>query len=187
MVSRRDLPLQHLQSHPVCLALNFLEMAKPKSQVNLLLYCYKRFYFVFSHIWSAQLSYKILFIAFVMVLLVLNMSSFIGTAGEVFSREAEGQHSQDQLPNVEKFSSIGRNSLNLDIFSPLNDGKITDVASFAFFMYCPVYCHFMVPKCAFPSSLQDSKHMVLVILQLQEMVIMFNYIWQSSRDYEYAV
>lgn len=46
----------------------------------------------------------------------------VGTAGEVFSREAEGQHSQDQLPNLEKFSSIGRNSLNLDIFSPLNDG-----------------------------------------------------------------
>ncbi|XP_059392741.1 protein NEDD1 [Carassius carassius] len=45
-----------------------------------------------------------------------------GTAGEVFSREAEGQHSQDQLPNMEKFSNIGRNSLNLDIFSPLNDG-----------------------------------------------------------------
>lgn len=45
-----------------------------------------------------------------------------GTAGEVFSREAEGQHSHDQLPNMEKFSTIGRNSLNLDIFSPLNDG-----------------------------------------------------------------
>uniref|UniRef100_A0A8C1QFK1 Protein NEDD1-like n=1 Tax=Cyprinus carpio TaxID=7962 RepID=A0A8C1QFK1_CYPCA len=44
-----------------------------------------------------------------------------GTAGEVFSREAEGQHSQDQLPNMEKFSNVGRNSLNLDIFSPLND------------------------------------------------------------------
>lgn len=69
------------------------------------------------------------------------MSSFVGTVGEVFSREAEGQHSQDQLPSVEKFSSIGRNSLNLDIFSPLNEGKITDVASFAFLMYYPVYCH----------------------------------------------
>ncbi|XP_016313024.1 protein NEDD1 isoform X1 [Sinocyclocheilus anshuiensis] len=45
-----------------------------------------------------------------------------GTAGEVFTREAEGQHSQDQLPNMEKLSNIGRNSLNLDIFSPLNDG-----------------------------------------------------------------
>ncbi|XP_077066903.1 LOW QUALITY PROTEIN: protein NEDD1 [Siphateles boraxobius] len=45
-----------------------------------------------------------------------------GPAGEMFSREAEGQHSQDQLPNVEKFSGIGRNSLSLDIFSPLNDG-----------------------------------------------------------------
>ncbi|XP_016403604.1 protein NEDD1-like, partial [Sinocyclocheilus rhinocerous] len=45
-----------------------------------------------------------------------------GTAGEVFTREAEGQHSQDQLPNMEKFSNIGRNSLSLDIFSPLNDG-----------------------------------------------------------------
>lgn len=59
-----------------------------------------------------------------MVLTVLNVSSLIGPAGEMFSREAEGQHSQDQLPNVEKFSSIGRNSLSLDIFSPLNDGKI---------------------------------------------------------------
>ncbi|KAF4095110.1 protein NEDD1 [Onychostoma macrolepis] len=45
-----------------------------------------------------------------------------GTAGEVFTREAEGQHSQDHLPSMEKFSNIGRNSLNLDIFSPLNDG-----------------------------------------------------------------
>ncbi|XP_043084530.1 protein NEDD1 [Puntigrus tetrazona] len=46
---------------------------------------------------------------------------FSGTA-EVLTREAEGQHSQDQLLNMEKFSSVGRNSLNLDIFSPLNDG-----------------------------------------------------------------
>ncbi|XP_059402348.1 protein NEDD1-like isoform X2 [Carassius carassius] len=45
-----------------------------------------------------------------------------GSAGEVFSREVEGQHSQGQLANAEKFSSIGQNSLNLDIFSPLNDG-----------------------------------------------------------------
>ncbi|XP_056308057.1 protein NEDD1 [Danio aesculapii] len=45
-----------------------------------------------------------------------------GPSAEVFSREAEVQLSQDQMPNVEKFSSIGRNSLNLDIFSPLNDG-----------------------------------------------------------------
>lgn len=124
---------------------------------------------------------------------------FVGTAGEVFSREAEGQHSQDQLPNMEKFSTIGRNSLNLDIFSPLNDGKIPDVASFAFLsLYCPfvffiVICLliFMVLFWAFPSSLQVSKHMVLVILQLQEMVsvlcsIMFNK-WQISRDYDCCI
>ncbi|XP_056596068.1 protein NEDD1 isoform X1 [Triplophysa dalaica] len=49
-------------------------------------------------------------------------AQFTGSAGEVFSREAEGQHSQDQLPSLEKFTNIGRNSLNLDIFSPLNDG-----------------------------------------------------------------
>ncbi|KAM9471122.1 protein NEDD1 isoform 1-T1 [Clarias gariepinus] len=35
---------------------------------------------------------------------------------EVSSREAEGQHSLD------KFNSVGRNSLNLDIFSPVADG-----------------------------------------------------------------
>ncbi|KAA0701477.1 Protein NEDD1 [Triplophysa tibetana] len=52
-----------------------------------------------------------------------------GSAGEVFSREAEGQHSQDQLPSLEKFTNIGRNSLNLDIFSPLNDGGSIDVFS----------------------------------------------------------
>lgn len=40
-----------------------------------------------------------------------------GTADDVFS-----QHSQNQPPSLEKFSGIGRNSLNLDIFSPLNDG-----------------------------------------------------------------
>lgn len=33
------------------------------------------------------------------------------------SREAEGQHSFD------KFNSVGRNSLNLDIFSPVTDGS----------------------------------------------------------------
>lgn len=64
---------------------------------------------------------------------------FVGTAGEVFTREADGQHSQDQLPSMDKFSNIGRNSLNLDIFSPLNDGKIPDVAPFAF---VSLYCRF---------------------------------------------
>ncbi len=65
---------------------------------------------------------------------------FVGTAGEVFTREADGQHSQDQLPSMDKFSNIGRNSLNLDIFSPLNDGKIPHVAPFAFLsLYCPFF------------------------------------------------
>ncbi len=77
---------------------------------------------------------------------------FVGTAGEVFTREVDGQHSQDQLPSMDKFSNIGRNSLNLDIFSPLNDGKIPHVAPFAFLsLYCPFFLYrscllvFMVP------------------------------------------
>ncbi|XP_026869707.2 protein NEDD1 isoform X2 [Electrophorus electricus] len=39
-----------------------------------------------------------------------------GGAAEVSSREAEGQHS------VDKFSTVGRNSLSLDIFSPVTEG-----------------------------------------------------------------
>jgi len=74
-----------------------------------------------------------------MVLTVLNVVSVIGPAGE-FSREGEGQQSQDQLPNVEKFSGIGRNSLSLDIFSPLNDGKIADA-----FHVLSLSSHFMGP------------------------------------------
>ncbi|XP_062856095.1 protein NEDD1 [Trichomycterus rosablanca] len=42
----------------------------------------------------------------------------LGSGGgpEVLSREAEGQ------PSLDKFSSVGRNSLSLDIFSPVTDG-----------------------------------------------------------------
>ncbi|XP_026991565.1 protein NEDD1 isoform X1 [Tachysurus fulvidraco] len=39
-----------------------------------------------------------------------------GARSEVLSRDAEGQHSLD------KFNSMGRNSLSLDIFSPVSDG-----------------------------------------------------------------
>ncbi|TRY56154.1 hypothetical protein DNTS_015271 [Danionella cerebrum] len=46
-----------------------------------------------------------------------------GTNLESFSREAEGQPSQDLLPGVEKYRS------SLEIFSPLNDGSSNDVFS----------------------------------------------------------
>ncbi|XP_028814818.1 protein NEDD1 isoform X2 [Denticeps clupeoides] len=36
-----------------------------------------------------------------------------------FSRETEGRHTTDRLPSLDKFSSVGRNSL--DIFSPVRD------------------------------------------------------------------
>lgn len=43
-----------------------------------------------------------------------------GAAGDVVSREAEGQ--QGTEPAVEKFNSIRQNSL--DIFSPARDGQM---------------------------------------------------------------
>ncbi|KAI4895547.1 hypothetical protein NFI96_022532, partial [Prochilodus magdalenae] len=46
-----------------------------------------------------------------------------GGGSDMPSREAEGQHSLD------KFSSVGRNSLNLDIFSPVADGFKSHVFS----------------------------------------------------------
>ncbi|XP_067349439.1 protein NEDD1 isoform X3 [Channa argus] len=42
-----------------------------------------------------------------------------GTGAEGLSREAEGQQGTEQLPAVDKFSSVGRNSL--DIFSPARE------------------------------------------------------------------
>ncbi|XP_046890271.1 protein NEDD1 isoform X1 [Hypomesus transpacificus] len=42
-----------------------------------------------------------------------------GSSVEVLSREAEGHQSGDRLPSMDKFSSVGRNSL--DIFSPVRD------------------------------------------------------------------
>ncbi|XP_030621717.1 protein NEDD1 [Chanos chanos] len=42
-----------------------------------------------------------------------------GTDAETFSREGEGQYSTDRLPSLDKFSSVGRNSL--DIFSPVRE------------------------------------------------------------------
>ncbi|KAK6318083.1 hypothetical protein J4Q44_G00113740 [Coregonus suidteri] len=42
-----------------------------------------------------------------------------GSSVEVVSREAEGQPGADRLPSLDKFSSVGRNSL--DIFSPVRD------------------------------------------------------------------
>ncbi|XP_044048233.1 protein NEDD1 isoform X2 [Siniperca chuatsi] len=46
-----------------------------------------------------------------------------GAGAEVMSREAEGQQGAEQLPVVEKFSSIGRNSL--DVFSPAREDSRT--------------------------------------------------------------
>ncbi|KAG8012963.1 Protein NEDD1 [Nibea albiflora] len=46
-----------------------------------------------------------------------------GAAADLTSREAEGQQGSEQLPVVEKFSSIGRNSL--DIFSPAREDSRT--------------------------------------------------------------
>uniref|UniRef100_W5KQ65 NEDD1 gamma-tubulin ring complex targeting factor n=1 Tax=Astyanax mexicanus TaxID=7994 RepID=W5KQ65_ASTMX len=51
-----------------------------------------------------------------------NLSENLGkgrNTGDVSSKEAEGQHSLD------KFSSVGRNSLSLDVFSPVADGLKT--------------------------------------------------------------
>uniref|UniRef100_A0A3B4Z054 NEDD1 gamma-tubulin ring complex targeting factor n=1 Tax=Stegastes partitus TaxID=144197 RepID=A0A3B4Z054_9TELE len=51
---------------------------------------------------------------------VTSTGGFSGGAGaEVMSREAEGHHGAEQPPVVEKFSSVGRNSL--DIFSPARE------------------------------------------------------------------
>lgn len=44
-----------------------------------------------------------------------------GSSADLISREAEGQQGAEQLPVTEKFSSIGRNSL--DIFSPTREGE----------------------------------------------------------------
>uniref|UniRef100_A0A3Q3XKB6 Uncharacterized protein n=1 Tax=Mola mola TaxID=94237 RepID=A0A3Q3XKB6_MOLML len=44
-----------------------------------------------------------------------------GACADVMSREAEGQQGTEQPPVVEKFTSIGRNSL--DIFSPTREGQ----------------------------------------------------------------
>lgn len=45
-----------------------------------------------------------------------------GAGADVMSREAEGQQGTEQLPVVEKFSSVGRNSL--DVFSPAREGQM---------------------------------------------------------------
>ncbi|XP_023841344.1 protein NEDD1 isoform X3 [Salvelinus namaycush] len=47
------------------------------------------------------------------------ISARLGSSVEVVSREAEGQPGADRLPSLDKFSSVGRNSL--DIFSPVRD------------------------------------------------------------------
>ena len=44
-----------------------------------------------------------------------------GATAEVMSREAEGQQGLEQPPAVEKFGSVGRNSL--DVFSPAREGQ----------------------------------------------------------------
>ncbi|XP_041652296.1 protein NEDD1 isoform X1 [Cheilinus undulatus] len=52
------------------------------------------------------------------------LTSTAGGAGvEVMSREAEGQQGSEQTPVVEKFSSVGRNSL--DMFSPAREDPRT--------------------------------------------------------------
>ncbi|XP_035521354.1 protein NEDD1 [Morone saxatilis] len=50
-----------------------------------------------------------------------------GAGAEVMSREAEGQQGNEQLPVVEKFSSVGRNSL--DVFSPAREDSRTQGTS----------------------------------------------------------
>ncbi|XP_045894173.1 protein NEDD1 isoform X1 [Micropterus dolomieu] len=53
-----------------------------------------------------------------------HLTSTAGGAGaEVMSREAEGQQGTEQLPAVEKFSCVGRNSL--DFFSPVREDSRT--------------------------------------------------------------
>lgn len=44
-----------------------------------------------------------------------------GSGADLMSREAEGQQGAEQLPVPEKFSSVGRSSL--DIFSPTREGE----------------------------------------------------------------
>lgn len=44
-----------------------------------------------------------------------------GSGADLMSREAEGQQGAEQLPVAEKFSSVGRSSL--DIFSPTREGE----------------------------------------------------------------
>lgn len=44
-----------------------------------------------------------------------------GSSADLMSREAEGQQGAEQLPVAEKFSSVGRSSL--DIFSPAREGE----------------------------------------------------------------
>ncbi|KAM9352528.1 protein NEDD1 isoform 2-T2 [Symphorus nematophorus] len=51
------------------------------------------------------------------------MTSTGGAGADVMSREAEGQQGAEQLPVVEKFSSVGRNSL--DVFSPVREDSRT--------------------------------------------------------------
>lgn len=46
-----------------------------------------------------------------------------GAGAEVMTREAEGQQGSEQLPVVDKFSSVGRNSL--DVFSPAREDSGT--------------------------------------------------------------
>ncbi|XP_051236781.1 protein NEDD1 isoform X1 [Dicentrarchus labrax] len=50
-----------------------------------------------------------------------------GAGAELMSREAEGQQGTEQLPVVEKFSSVGRNSL--DVFSPAREDSRTQGTS----------------------------------------------------------
>lgn len=51
------------------------------------------------------------------------MTSTGGAAADVMSREAEGQQGAEQLPVMDKFSSVGRNSL--DVFSPAREDSRT--------------------------------------------------------------
>lgn len=62
-----------------------------------------------------------------------------GAGAEGLSRDAEGQRGTEQLPVVEKFTSVGRNSL--DIFSPAREGqyshKLLKGKSYRLFSYFP--------------------------------------------------
>uniref|UniRef100_A0A672YS04 NEDD1 gamma-tubulin ring complex targeting factor n=1 Tax=Sphaeramia orbicularis TaxID=375764 RepID=A0A672YS04_9TELE len=81
-------------------------------------------------------------------------SAVAGGGVEVMSREAEGHQGTEQPPVVEKFSSIGRNSL--DIFSPAREGVTcitfpsnTEKCTVYVLQILTVHCCYVNMKCWF--------------------------------------